>query len=235
MQNNKELCKVQIRSDPFIEDISATLMKSARGGFTLKSEGTLEGSFTFPFEIQEQLLIQSDKQVLAKIELDGIIFAKDKSTFDAIRIKHQGQDYSLSLYFEIQRSTQSEDKLLTLDISVSGLPIKQKCFSCFPAVPLAFYEILTAYNNTQIYESEITRLPSQDPVWMPSGKLSSNQISPLFRVNIYNSSDQQKSRRQLIGGVDIDYAILIDGKEFMFELDGMENTHVLVDRVQIQQ
>jgi len=28
--------------------------------------------------------------MLAKIELDGIIFAKDKSNFDSIRVKHQG-------------------------------------------------------------------------------------------------------------------------------------------------
>jgi len=26
--------------------------------------------------------------MVAKIELDGIIFAKDKSTFDSIRVKH---------------------------------------------------------------------------------------------------------------------------------------------------
>lgn len=66
---------------------------------------------------------------------------------------------------------------------------------------------------------------------MPSGKLSKADLDPLFRVNVYNSIDQNKSKKQFVGGVDIDFQALINNKEFMFELDGMEKAYVIIDRI----
>ncbi len=49
---------------------------------------------------------------------------------------------------------------------------------------------------------------------------------------MYNSLDPMKERRAIIGSVEVNYNDVITQKEFMFELEGLESTHVIIDRVQ---
>ena len=66
---------------------------------------------------------------------------------------------------------------------------------------------------------------------MPSQKILKTDLDPSFRVNVYNSIDQNKSKKELIGVADIDFNLLISGKEFMFEIGNLDKTYVIIDRI----
>jgi hypothetical protein len=46
-------------------------------------------------------------------------------------------------------------------------------------MPLVFYEICNA-DAYPIYESEISKMPTSDPFWNPSEKISKNHLFPYF-------------------------------------------------------
>eukprot|EP00347_Sterkiella_histriomuscorum_P015272 403357658 len=223
INNNKyDRCKVLIKCEPPIVDLSLDLTINQQENGTLifqeKEDGSLETSLFYPQQmIQDNcyLSLMSSLDELAKIDLQKLQFdaTTDQTIEKSYQINYLGKQHAVRVYFELQSTSKSEEEqqqqeYLTIDISVSSIPIKQKCFSCFPSIPLAYYEILGYSQNSKtikagtaepkvLYQSEITRLPSQDPVWMPTQKLNKLHLQPYFRVNVYNSADHAKSRERV--------------------------------------
>lgn len=110
------------------------------------------------------------------------------------------------------------------------MPFKKKCFSCFPSVPLLFYEILDK-NSNPLFESEISKITDSDPFWNPSNKLKKNDLFPEFTVRVYQSLDHKKSKKLALGEVKIDFDTLMNDKEFMFEMNSSDKSYIIVERV----
>ena len=49
-----------------------------------------------------------------------------------------------------------------------------------------------------MYESDISKIESTDPFWTLTEPIAHSLLSPLFTVNIYQSIDNEKSKRALI-------------------------------------
>jgi hypothetical protein len=118
------------------------------------------------------------------------------------------------------------------------LPLKPKQFSFFKSSPLiSFYEIVSLQPDSKgivLWESDISKIPSVDPFWTLTPPLPLNALSPQFQVNIYQSIDNEKTKRALVSTLTISMeSILGEEQETMFEVpDTQGKTVFMLDRIQ---
>lgn len=77
-------------------------------------------------------------------------------------------------------------------------------------------------------------MATTDPFWTLTHPIPKSQVDPHFTINVFQSSDNEKSKRALVCSVSIELESIIGPeKETMFEVPGTNGkTIIMLDRIQ---
>lgn len=160
---------MKLSSDPPINNINASMLNDRSHLMTRSSDGQIETVLNFPFQRDEFIVLHAGNLQILRIDISTLFFTKDDEIANSYKVQVQDKEHLVKVLLEL-RDEQNSSATYRLDISATGLPFRSKCFSCFPSVPLTFYEIRDSLDR-KVYESEVAKAPSSDPFWMPSEKI----------------------------------------------------------------
>ncbi len=75
-----------------------------------------------------------------RVDLATLFFTKNDELANRYKVQVKDREHLVTVFLEL-RDEMKSTATYRLDISATGLPFRSKCFSCFPTVPLTFYEI----------------------------------------------------------------------------------------------
>lgn len=131
----------------------------------------------------------------------------------------------------------SQEVHYKFDFSATNLPLKAKQFSFFKGGPLlSFYELVSTNTPKRLvlFESDVSKMQTTDPFWTLTHPIPKSLVDPSFTLNVFQTSDNEKTKRALVSSVIIELESIIGPeKETMFEVPGTNGkTVIMLDRIQ---
>jgi hypothetical protein len=85
-----------------------------------------------------------------------------------------------------------------------------------------------------LFESDVSKIATTDPFWTLTQPIPKSMLEPEFTINVYQSFDNEKTKRALVCSVTIELEKIIGPeKETMFEVPETKGkTVIMLDRIQ---